>query len=123
MTFKASVDCPDIEAHSSSGGVLGGIQGGLGFLMGAIGAAVGGTTAGYLERADVLMVVILGGVTFTEVAMLKQLIADTGKQVCIIFTIKYDFSTYNYLWFYKNLLQYLISILKCTCWYSKNNYF
>ncbi|XP_022711323.1 uncharacterized protein LOC111273702 isoform X3 [Varroa jacobsoni] len=85
-TLKASVDCPDIEAHSSSGGVLGGIQGGLGFLMGAIGAAVGGTTAGYLERADVLMVVILGGVTFTEVAMLKQLIADTGKQLIVITT-------------------------------------
>lgn len=51
--------------------------------MGAMGAAMGSTAAGHLERADVLMVVVLGGITFAEVAMLEQLMVDTNKQVCI----------------------------------------
>ncbi|OQR69844.1 hypothetical protein BIW11_01773 [Tropilaelaps mercedesae] len=94
-TLKANVDCPDIELHSSSQGVLGG----LGFLMGAMGAAIGGAVSRPLEPADVLIVVVLGGVTFAEVAMLEQLMADTGKQVCPSLSL-YFFMNLNMVLFY-----------------------
>lgn len=45
---------------------------------------MGSAANGPFERADVLIVVVLGGVTLAEVAMLEQTMADTGKQVCLI---------------------------------------
>lgn len=51
--------------------------------MGAMGAAMGSTASGPFDRADIVIVVLLGGVTFAEVAMLEQIMADTGKQVTL----------------------------------------